>query len=75
MRALAVSALSVMVERMELVRIMLISTEASGRTEVRRAMGSTMRVKMTRRGRPLTSAASMMPLSMARMPARMASEA
>ncbi len=54
---------------------MLISTEPSGRTEVRSAIGSTMLVKVTRRGRPLTSAASRMPLSMARMPARIASEA
>ena len=54
---------------------MLISTEPSGRTEVRSAIGSTMCVKMTRFDSPLTSAASRMPLSIARMPARMASEA
>ncbi len=41
-----------MVDRIDEVRIMLISTEPSGRTEVRSAIGSTMRVKMTRFDRP-----------------------
>src|SRR5690606_26547241 len=69
-----VSSLSVIVDRIDDVRMRLMKTEPSGRTDVRSAMGMTILRKIVLFFSPLTCAASMMPGSIARMPERMTSE-